>query len=225
MVRQATHAACGVRLMTILGFHIIAPDQAILWSDTETYVGDALFENRNKISVNATMNAVAIGNGLVDVLSVAARHFMGAVSFDETCSRVPRLLRDSERKFHPNATEPQCTFAAVGFSKRFGRLIGCVFSGGYYVGRMTNSWCAPDLGELASLHPESLDDILGLAHQQMADIKRSYSTSKGGPLIGATITRQGIQTRRLMDMTPKLPHPIHEAVAPCVTTITKSTAA
>lgn len=211
--------------MTILGFHIVAPDHAILWSDTETYVEDSLYANSNKISVNPTMNAAATGNGRADILSVAEQHFMGAVSFDEAIARIPRLLRDRERRNAPNAVTPQCAFAAVGFSKRFGRLIGCVFSGEYYVARITSSWCAPDLGELASLHPSSLEDILPLAQQQMADIKRAYPSSKGGPLIGATIARQGIQTRQLMDMTPKLPHPIHEAVAPCVTTIAKGIAA
>jgi hypothetical protein len=190
--------------MTILGICVCSPDRALAWADTQTFVNGMAAGRVPKLTINATARIIGAGAGWDSLMERADAAVIRAMSLEEVVEGLPAMLRHASASLASSRRDPESftsnVFALVGFSMRWCRMVGYVFDAQqYFEPRRVSNFCTPVSHELAAMCPGSIDDISGIAVQQLADLSRSYDRPVGGPVTAAILTPQSVSARILQE--------------------------
>jgi hypothetical protein len=191
--------------MTIIGITMPTPEKALVWADTMTFVAGAPHGHVAKLIVNPTARIIGTGCGwgnLQDRLAIAVTL---AISLDDLIETLPGKLRRESASIADRRLDPasfiENTCIVVGLSKRFGRLVGYVLeAAAYFEPHLVSNFCAPHSDELAPMAAQTLDDVRGLAQQQIFDLRRSMGFAISGEVIAAVLTPDGCTTETLLHL-------------------------
>jgi hypothetical protein len=204
--------------MTILGCLLVDRDRAIIWSDTEIFVGTEPTGHSAKVFVNC-LGFCVLGCGSLVLARAAEEICAAAMTLDEVVDKMPRALRAIAAKIAPNQRDyywfANATVIAVGFSDRLNRLMGFRFSGTNFLSPvMTSRVVMPSsdvIGEAWGVH--RVEDAVRVARQQMVVLREALPTAHGGALTVVELRRDcvGLQVFRDFDAevaAPELVEPI-----------------
>jgi hypothetical protein len=191
--------------MTIIGFSV-TPDTALVWGDTnyfwslnedreeKRHLAGKLLGQHLKIAINERSCMVAVGAGDVGGNDRIRKATEFADSFDHLCSGLPVFLMGGALdRFDACDEWPPWICAAVGWSRRFNRMMGAVFhNSAEFSARYATEYSAPYVSEIGSLNPHDPADILGLVQAQSRHIQRSYPLAGAGTVTIAQLRRSGV---------------------------------
>ena len=192
-------------------------EDEIYWrpDDPDRHLAGHPLGHHLKIAINKNAGFAAVGMGESVGNRRIAEALAFAVSFDEFADGLPRYLMGyAEDRVEYWGVWPRWTCAAVGWSRRFNRIVGAVFD---YQTRFTPAYTSfgfsrPQAREFDTLQPTVPSDILGYAQQQMRLVQqRSPLAGEGIVTIaqldrgGVSVTAFDIVTGRQADGFPDLP--------------------
>src|SRR5271166_295466 len=184
--------------MTVLGLHV-EQTRALIWGDSATIAaGGGLVRTGDcaKLVCNSLIPAVLVAAGSGSVARVAGVALLDACDYDEAIDAMPGALRGARAQLSVAAASNYAgmsTVAIVGYSRRYGRMIGHVITApGFDVDRVA-VFAQPEVDGLYSV--ESEEDAHGIGIEQVAALRRDYLSYDGGTLSVATVTARGITVR------------------------------
>ena len=193
--------------MTIMGMHCRA-DRAMAWVDSETFQNGCPAGFIEKLAVNHRARIIGIGAGRAMIAAAADDAALKAGSLDALIVDLPSVLRRAVVDVSTHSqSAPRCTYSLVGWSRRFGRLVCHRFDEPAYAAELVSTITLPHLDEVLAMGPEQPEDIIGVAQQQLAELRRRLPEATGGTLSIALMTRDQITVRKLDILTLNTPRP------------------
>lgn len=178
--------------MTLIGIWI-ERDHAFAWADSESYDDKKPAGHVLKLAVNERMMVAGVASGQIFTMSAIKQAVAQAANFDELVDRLPTHLR-MHRNFW-EATKGIWTCATVGWSRRFGRLIGAFFrTQSNYEATFVTSFSMPYVRGLKDLYPGDASDVFSFARTQMTEVQREVPLAGDGLVTVARISRSAIET-------------------------------
>jgi hypothetical protein len=194
--------------MTVLGFHVTAPDRAFAWCDSEVFSGTEAGVPAGhvlKMGVHALGNFVIVGTGRIGPFRDALDAVVMAQTFDDAIAKLPDAMRLACRAYSSEEISARAplrgqTIAAVGFSHSRGAIVGATFdlTSDFEPVMPRRQYLSPaiDGGYVADHH-----SAISVADRQLVALRRQIPDASGGVLILAEITPSGINCRPLFDFT------------------------
>jgi hypothetical protein len=157
-----------------------------------------------KMTVNPTALVIGVGCGWCPLILRAADAVHRSVNVDDLVDILPGILRRESVALAARRVDPETflgnRYALVGLSAKFGRMVGYLFEAEMFFEPVSAAtFSTPEAFDLLAMDAQSLDDVTGVAVQQIATL----GLATGGSVIGATLTHDGITTRTLLKL-PKL---------------------
>lgn len=190
--------------MTCIGFAITGPDHAVAWCDSEVY-GPAAAPSGHacKMAVSPFGAIVGIGTGYVAMLAEAAEVIGRALTFDEVVECLPLRLARASRTFVELHTAWSSNmwqaYAAAGFSRRFGRIVGATFDSrdDFRANVPCRSFAAPtaEIGDVDDEH-----EVIAAVRAQMLELQRQNPRAGAGVVIRAEITPRAVTCGPIFDL-------------------------
>lgn len=190
--------------MTVIGFHLLPGGRALAWADSEIFAEGLPSGHALKLAVNTLAGTVGIGTGLVSTLREGAELIAECLTFDEVSSRLPARLMQASRSraefgVAARSSEIWQAFAIVGFSHRFGRIVGTVFDDRRdFSPELAGSFLAPSIVDADE--PQTTEAVIATAQLQLSELRRQNPGASGGVLIMAELQPDGITVRPLFDL-------------------------
>lgn len=192
--------------MTCCGFQIISPDRAVAWVDTEVFVDNAPDGHNAKLFVGALAATVAIGTGRMAIVFDAAEVVIRSLSFDDAVAALPGTLRRAVRSYSLTEIAARAPIeggavALVGFSRKYGTIIGAVFPHGRDFEPVIpmRSFLSPPLPN-GSCYAGNRDAVISIAAEQLVELQCDVPLATGGALVVAEIGRGGVRCGPVFDM-------------------------
>jgi hypothetical protein len=191
--------------VTVLGFHVEAPHRAFAWCDSEVFAEeDVPTGDKLKLAVNSLAACVIVGTGRWGPFRDVADDLLLYQTFDEAIAALPQAMRRASRAFSAleiaaRAPLRSQLFAAVGFSHRYGRIVGASFNlaDDFEPIFPRNSLTSPDINGAAHVLDEH--SAISAAHNQLAELKASLPAATGGALVLAEVTPGGVRCGPIFD--------------------------
>jgi len=186
--------------MTIIAMHCQA-DRALLATDSEYFSPDGTPAGDTcKLVTNGIAMIAMAAAGAACVARTAALEVLHADNLDLLLKALPPKLQKARATLsavdHPGVS----VVALTGFSPRLGRMIAATLEAPDFVPEMTSTFSQPWSDELVTLHPEGLCDLFGVCQAQLHALQSEYPAARGGVVVGALVTRDGIVCRQLGDL-------------------------
>ena len=181
--------------MTILGAIAVDAETAVAWADTAVFAADttAPIGHAVKLTVNPLACVAGVGAGWGAVAVEGANALIATIGLDELVEELPAKLRRVAFRVAPqmervdSGSYAGCVFAAVGWSRCYGRMLVYEFSAlTAFEPRMTTAVCVPELPPL--IVPASADwsAIADAAEHQMREFRR-VRPETDGQLVAAVL--------------------------------------
>lgn len=189
--------------MTIIGAHVLAPDLAVCWADSELYdhAGNGI-GMVSKLVVNPAGFAFTM-TGWDAVATKAAACVTRATSMRSALQALPLILRRSSEQAATNASNPGA------YGGQWAALIGWDPEGpAMHAYRFTASECFVPMLDYQqsvplpriSLAPDGPSQVRMIAEQQLELMRDGGKAVLGGPLHVAVIRPSGISCSRICDL-------------------------
>jgi hypothetical protein len=189
--------------MTCIGFEVVSPGRALAWCDSEVFAEDVPTGDRVKLAVNSLAACVIVGTGRWGPFRDVADKLLSYQTFDEAIAALPQVMRRACQDFAAleiaaRAPLRSQLFAAVGFSRRYGRIFGGTFNlaDDFEPIFPQNSFMSPDIDSGLVLDEHS---TISAAHNQLAELQASLPMATGGALTLAEITPASVRCGPIFD--------------------------
>ena len=202
--------------MTILGAVALDAETAVAWADTAVFAADtaAPIGHAVKLTVNPLACVAGVGAGWGAVAIEGANVLIAAIGLDELVDELPAKLRRVAFRVAPqmervdSGSYAGCVFAAVGWSRRYSRMLVYEFSAlTAFEPRMTTCVTVPELPPL--IVPTSADwsAIVDAAEHQMREFRRT-SPETDGQLVAAVLRPGSIMAGPLLSFAKEATTPL-----------------
>ena len=189
--------------MTICGFHVISPQRAIVWADTEIYKDGEAVGHVCKLAIGPLTGFAGTGTGSLGMIEAAGAVVSNAPSMRSALTALYATLAAQREDAGASARSlpDWWAYALVGFDPRFGRIVGQVLeSQADFAPRPTVAWCVPEIAEPPA---RVVDDHSALAFattQLIALRERMPGATGGGTLVLAELDGARITVRPAFDL-------------------------
>ena len=202
--------------MTILGAHVLAPDLAVAWIDSEVF---AEMDNRSvglrtKLAINPA-GFVLVMAGWSSVASRAGSCAMDVLDFSTALERLPGVLRRASEQAAMASREPDVYCmqhaALIGFDRKAGAMVAYRMMGRTcFVAELDFEQSVPEPMPTGIL-PHGPFEVQTIACRQLERLRQFIPHARGGPLHVAVIRPDSITCNRQCDLgetAPVAPVPV-----------------
>ena len=193
--------------MTIFGAVAVNAELAVVWGDTALFAANttAPVGHVPKVALNPLACMAGVGAGWNAVAVEGMNAVTAATSLDELVEELPARLRRVAFRVAPQVERldpgsfASCTFAAVGWSRCYNRMLAFEFSAlSAFEPRMTTAVCIPELPPRLVPDGACWHAIAAAAQHQMAIFRRT-APETDGQLVAAVIKPGCITAGVLLD--------------------------
>ena len=205
---MAARFPLGAPAVTAVGL-VCTAEHGFLWADTQVFVHGEPAWHAPKLVVNVAGRLAAAGSGPTTMMQEADEIAAQAADIHELAAALPTALR--EHKGNSSAhRRAACTalYLASGWSPRWRRVAAFSLAAPWFEPRVVQCLAAPHVADLASLHPESADDLRATVADQIFGLEREFNCRIGGKVACATVTAGGVAARVIFgpaDASPATP--------------------
>ena len=199
--------------MTVLGAHVLAPDLAVAWADSEVFdIADRRIGFCNKVAVNPAGFAFVLG-GWSLASSAGGTCAMDAEDLATALDRLPRVLRRASERAAVGSRRPELHAythgALIGWDAVAGAMVAYRFTAAEcFVPMLDDAQTVPSLRVSTGTRPDGPHGVRSIAARQMLRLREVVPLAIGGPLHVAVIRPDGVTCHRVCNLVDELPEPV-----------------